>query len=113
MIDKTREYTTRNGKAVRIYTIDGGGTFPIHGAWLNCEGHWVPETWTVKGNVYHNNTIISPLDLIEKPKIIKGWINIYQENTSGVYATKSSASICSNPGRIACIQVEFKEGEGL
>lgn len=54
-----------------------------------------------------------------EPKKVKGWINIYQpyKKCSVVYDSKKKADEYSNEYanhvRIACIPIEFTEGEGL
>lgn len=114
MIDKNKEYTTRDGREVRIYATDGKGDYPVHGAWFNIQDdRWMVEEWTAKGEYYWGSS--DSLNLIEKPKIIKGWINIYPGNniSSTISPTKIDADNLSTSARIACIQIEFKEGEGL
>jgi hypothetical protein len=32
MISMDKQYRTRDGREVRIYAVDGGGKYPIHGA---------------------------------------------------------------------------------
>ena len=46
-----------------------------------------------------------------KPQKQKMWVNVYQ-NIAG-YPTKEAANECATPGRIACIEIEFEEGDGL
>jgi hypothetical protein len=110
MISKDKEYQTRDGREVRIYATDGGGDYPVHGAYFN-GAQWISGMWSKKGEYFLDGN--TPMDLIEKPKIIKGWVNVYSETyISDIYSTRELADIDSL-GRIACIPVEFKEGEGL
>jgi hypothetical protein len=58
----------------------------------------------------------SPYDLVNVPKKHEVWINMY--DTEGVlvgcaYHTHEQANAKANIDRIACIRVEFTEGEGL
>lgn len=48
---------TRDGTKARIYAVDGGGDYPVHGAQL-CGGSWYPIKWTLSGNapMSHNNS---------------------------------------------------------
>lgn len=118
MIDTTKEYTTRDGREVRIYATDGQGSCPIHGAVREFDG-WAYASWTPLGAHDIGSKEVSRHDLIEKPKIIKGWINVYipgygeNEAASTIWNTKEDADSAACEDRIACIQVEFKEGEGL
>ena len=117
MIDMNKEYQTRGGKEVKIYEVDGTGKYPVYGAILREKG-WDLIAWTVAGE-YHKGSIMSD-DLVEKPKIIKGWINVYKcgpnscdRTASTIWETKEVADAAGWEDRIACIEVEFKEGEGL
>ena len=66
------------------------------------------------------------LDLIEpwvEPKEHDLWINVYRcekdwicfgEDSDGYpMSTKENADAAAKPGRIACVNVKFKEGDGL
>jgi hypothetical protein len=66
------------------------------------------------------------LDIITKQPLVrnvpekhKGWINIYPSECAYVgvllamYNTREGADAGAMPQRIACIQVEYTEGEGL
>lgn len=50
----------------------------------------------------------------KEPRIGTMWINIYSES-HGSYSgrTKKEADLVSGDSRIACIEVKWKEGEGL
>lgn len=48
-----------------------------------------------------------------KPERISGWINVYCHMCGDLYDTKEAADAGSMDGRIACIHVEFDEGDGL
>jgi hypothetical protein len=50
VIDKTKKYQTRDGREVRIYTVDGGGSYPIHGAIFDkVDNCWCPFSWPNDG----------------------------------------------------------------
>ena len=40
---------TVSGDLAVIYTTKGGGSHPIHGAYLGPEGVWYPSSWTING----------------------------------------------------------------
>lgn len=51
---------------------------------------------------------------IKNRNITKGWVNVYPEGvTSRIHLSKFAADKGKIADRIACIHVEFKEGEGL
>jgi len=120
MIDKSKVYKTRDGREVRIYATDGGGEYPVHGAYL-CRGEWRVEAWDEKGfwtDPDHEDNV----DLIEvKPRIKREvWVNVYPDVRFGqIFKTKAEADECHyckkvDP-RIACVKltIDCEEGEGL
>lgn len=113
MIDKSKDYKTRDGREVRIYATDGGGAKPIHGAVLN-NGKWVSHIWTAAGFL---QDVACSSDLIEvRPRIKREvWVNVYPNQEKGAHRTKESADLNANVGRIACVKltIDCEEGEGL
>lgn len=58
------------------------------------------------------------LDLFMAPKKIKRWVNVFSEERYVAYTTAEQAAVydtCAmdSAKRIACIEVEFEEGQGL
>lgn len=45
--------------------------------------------------------------------IIHGWLNVYEDGNNTSYLTKEEADKHARVIRIACIPIEFVEGEGL
>ena len=72
-IDKSKQYTTRDGREVRIYATDGGGHYPVHGAFKASDGGWIKEDWTSCGEVNKDSTARAYLDLIEKKMTAEEW----------------------------------------
>lgn len=67
-IKKTGSYSTRSGLPVRIYAVDGGGLYPVHGA-IKVKYSWSHEGWTESGKYISGAKFKPPQDLIEiKPK---------------------------------------------
>lgn len=65
MISMDKEYRTRGGEGVRIYSLDAGGERPVHGArWDEESGEWFLLDWTANGRVFTSD-YQSPFDLIE------------------------------------------------
>jgi hypothetical protein len=115
MIEMIKTYRTRYGYPVRIYATDGGGEYPIHGAFFS-DGKWHNFAWSIKGESY----IGCPreLDLIEvKPRIQREvWVNLYDDmRWTGCHRTRKEADISASSQRIACVHltIDCEHGEGL
>jgi hypothetical protein len=73
------------------------------------------------GSVSHNDvgkcSVVlgdHPYDLIDVPVKHEAWMNIYSKyGGSAPHKTKADADRQAMAGRIACIRVEYEEGEGL
>ena len=78
-ISKDKTYTTRDGREVRIYAIDGCSFRPIHAA-IKKDSGWESADWCRDGT-FTDLDRGHDYDLIEvKPRIkvrLKGWINIH------------------------------------
>ena len=108
MIDINKQYRTRDGREVRLLMTDGGGLTPIIGAIKLINGEWSPCNWPAFGHCRK----FTNMDLIEvKPKHVR-WVNLY---SVGILTREDADShaLGSPHKRIACIRVEFEEGEGL
>lgn len=109
MIDKSKQYRTKDGREVRIYATDGYKDYPIHGAIM--DHGWCFHYWTEDGK-----GTTSRFDLIEvKPRHKRTvWLNIYDRHTF-LYESREDADGFRAADRIACIKVDldFEEGEGL
>ena len=114
MIDPKKQYRTRDGREVRIYAVDGGGDWPVHGAYMHGDT-WRIISWTAAGSVYSHKT---DTDLIEVPPRIKRkvWVNVYREGAFG-YPNRAWADnhAGNSSERIACVKltIDCEEGEGL
>lgn len=89
MIDPTKEYKTRSGLPVRIYAVDCGGVYCIHGAYFATD-KWLGATWKADGRSV-GTSHDSPSDLIEVREPIEGWVNVYPDGGSFFYASKEVA----------------------
>lgn len=68
MISMDKKYRTRDGREVRIYSVDGGGMLSVHGA-IKCLGGWMVSQWCKDGLAYPESN--AGKDLIEvKPEIV-------------------------------------------
>jgi len=119
MIDKNKQYRTRDGREVRIYATDGVGSHPVHGAIKNPDG-WRQATWMRDG---YWASVDMGSDLIEvKPRIKREvWVNVYegeQQAMSWLFINRNladSAAASCKEERIACVKltIDCEEGEGL
>ena len=117
MIDLTKQYRTRDGREVRIYATDGGGNYPVHGAYYY-DGRWVSFEWRADGSVLTGDHW-RHMDLIEvKPRIKREvWLNVYDnDDVISARSSKEAADRAWSVGhRIACVcvMIDCEEGEGL
>jgi hypothetical protein len=115
MIDINKTYRTRDGRQVRIYSTDGGGIYPIHGAILDkVLPGWFLATWDINGYSLRGNKEFA--DLIEvKPRIKREvWLNIYKDYEIN-HRSKHNADAEASSDRIACgkVEIDVEEGHGL
>ena len=114
MIDKNKQYRTRDGREVRIYATDAGmGQNIIHGATHDGEFGWVPHVWMPDGS--HER--ISFLDLIEvKPRHKRTvWLNVFDNGSILTFDSPEIYDVHRRIGLVARIRVDldFEEGQGL
>jgi hypothetical protein len=123
MIELGKKYTTRDGREVRIYAVDGGGRFPVHGSVKNnsCTA-WTPNEWTETGSHLGDPEFrISDLDLIVVRLRIQRevWVNVFRHDDGAEFfeacESKANADLIASDARIACVKVviDCEEGEGL
>jgi hypothetical protein len=114
-IDKDKQYTTRDGREVRIYATDGRGVFPVHGAIKDGEG-WSSFTWANNGSSVNSaSRKENPDDLIEvkRRKKIERWIMVERHDACSMWITKPSHIETANSFALKHIVFEVEEGEGL
>ncbi len=119
MTDYDKPVGRRDGGKVVIWTTQAkGGAYPVRGEY-EANGKWFSARWTIEGE-YRADRRPHPLDLINPPEEIEGWVNLDDtpflngiNSAAQVWANKPLADKMANPSRIACIKVKFKEGEGL
>lgn len=119
-IELGKTYRTRDGREVRVYAVDGGDMWPVHGAVVTEDGQ-VLVKWSADGRY---GLSPSDWDLIEvKPRIRhSGWSMLYPDTENRcrlgyLYPTREEAIrntiFFARP--IACIPltIDCEEGEGL
>lgn len=112
-LDLTKPVKTRGGREARIYSTDGGGGYPVHGAiYIEEKKQWVQATWTLDGYYTVNNRVGS-CDLVNVSKKITRWINFYRHSYVTHSSREAADSVADTSRRIACVKVEFEEGDGI
>ncbi len=117
-IEVGKLYATRDGRQVRIYSTDGCGEYPIHGA-VKIEEGWESADWTHKGrfNVQRPDMKTDIVAEWVEEEERTYWINFYPRNVTDdrLHKEKGMADRCASVERIACVPVtiKFKKGDGL
>ena len=121
-VEMGKEYTTRDGQAVRVYAVDGGGSYPVHGAILSRGGVWEPGGWCADGRWLSDAGMTNnDDDLIEAPRKfrLEGFVNINfigsKAFIGGLYDERKIADNSALQCRVACvpITIDCREGDGL
>jgi hypothetical protein len=116
VIEMGKEYRTREGSPVRIYTVQGANASqPIVGERFVYADVWHISTWDTQGRWAHDGTE-HKYDLIEvKPvRVFEMWVNVYPKDRPSTHMNPHHAD-SHGAGRIACLHIrrEYKEGDGL
>ena len=115
MIDPKKTYRTRDGREVRIYAVDGGGEYPVHGAYYYNGNRWYQCSWSETGGVHMSHT--TDYDLIEvRPRIQREvWVNVYPHRMGVPHGNKAYVDVHRGKDAIACVKltIDVEEGEGL
>jgi hypothetical protein len=123
-VEMGRDYTTRDGRAVRVYAVDGGGSYPVHGAILSPTRNWVANCWREDGRWLSGDGADGDSDLVEAPRKfrLERWVNIYPthgiEDGGRLHWSREDADhacVFDARVRIACVRIviEGAEGDGL
>lgn len=110
-ISKDKHYDTREGLPYRCYATDGGGSFPVHGAFFR-SGEWFPVRHREYGGILVKGE--HAYDLVEVKQRIKieRWIFV---DDAGLTKTFSEPPMVVGPGCFAIKHIifEVEKGEGL
>jgi hypothetical protein len=114
-ISMDKQYTTRMGDhLVIISEIFEGRAYGR----LNTGSKWEAYSWP--SELKSGSDVYTYLDLIEKPEVIEGWVNLYPIDNGKYYTTsnsffadKNTANKSGTSARVACIPIKFTIGEGL
>lgn len=113
-LEAGKRYRTRGGDEVEILRTDVRNELPVAGIITYSEGDQWVNTWTSDGFHYsmdeqHEHDLISEI----RPKRVV-WLNVYCDGNPVryyYYDSRKEADGAALPSRIACIRVEFEEGQ--
>ena len=109
--DPTKPVRTRAGAAARILCTDARGTSGNILALVD-RGEYEAAYWFYQDGRYLRGAPHS-LDLINIPERHVRWANVTSHGTAYLYESEWAADSHRSPNCIACIRLEFEEGEGL
>ncbi len=107
-------YKTRDGRKVHVVHVrtDTDWEYPITG-WI--EGVSGYDNWTADGRLYFNGQN-GNADLIAEwtePMCGTYWLNILSKGRPVAYVSREMADQMAQANRIACVAVNWTEGDGL
>jgi hypothetical protein len=112
-IEAGKKYRTRGGNEAEVLKTDLRNEQPIVGIVTHDDGSQCVYEWTVDG-YYWPDDPRSDLDLISeiKPKRVV-WLNVYDDDRPTVhsYHSREEADSYAYANRLACIRLEFEEGQ--
>ena len=109
MISMDKRYKTRGGREVRVLCTDAQGKLPVVGL---VEEVAIPQTFDADGHWWRRDD--SHMDLIEVKPERTVWVNIYTHGHAYGYPTKEAVDKARDLRTcIACVQVTFRDGDGL
>jgi hypothetical protein len=90
MISKDKQYKTKGGQEVRIYSTEAGGLFPVHGSVkVNGGKEWIHKIWTNQGSASSSSSNIESSkmwgDLIEIVPKVKVWVEYVLDGNGDFY----------------------------
>ena len=108
--DPTKPVRTRDGRPARIVCTDRAGAKSLVSMVMEPDGYELIFTHYADGAAECGGE--SDYDLINIPERHVRWVNVYQGQVT-LYCSKEGADYAARDDRIACVRIEFEEGEGL
>lgn len=117
-IELSKEYKTRDGREVKIFMVDGGGTHPVLGAITNGT-KWTPFMWTNDGIMSYIGNPGDDLIEVKPVRKLDIWVNVYEFQPNNTAHPSKMQADYQDEGRVlprvACVHIvkEYTEGEGV
>lgn len=108
-LDITKPMQTRNGWEAKLICNDLAGNSPLGVRIKRQDGTEFVTSRLIDGRCWDHTT--SDFDIINVPTKIVRYLNFYGPEHCFMYDTRPEADEHSSPNRIACIRVEFTEGQ--
>ena len=108
--DTNKPFTTRDGRAVTLFTADAEGSYPLVGQIAGDTNVWV---WRKDGTRERSGP--EGVDLINTPVKRTGWINLYMRENGSVFTgrdvweTEAVAECRATPDAITTVCIEWEE----
>lgn len=108
-IERDKVYLNGHGEKIRVVCVDNFANpgYTVTGIREDDGSVWC---YTAEGQYYRGHQ--SGFDLVREVKEKVLYLNLYPNNTTfGIYASKQQADDCASKFRIACVRVEYEEGQ--
>lgn len=110
--DPTKPVQTRDGRRARIICTDRDSIYSIVALVREPNGEESVSSYTKYGRSIPHYGGTSSKDLINIPVRRAAWVNFFPRDAE-VYGSREEADEDATAERIACVRVEFEDGEGL
>lgn len=110
-LDLTKPLQTCKGERAELIYDGLPGPYSLVVVVHHDDGDRTMRTYRLDG-VYHCDED-SPENLRNIPKRGEFWVNIYPDDSRCSHRTRERADEYARSDRIACVRVEYAEGEGL
>lgn len=110
-LDLTKPLQTRLGEKAELVYNGLSGLSPLAVVVHRGDGRRDIRTYRLDGVRYGDEN--SPDNLRNVPQRGECWVNIYPIGVPATHHTKEQADEYARSDRIACVRVEYEEGEGL
>ena len=110
-LDLTKPLQTRSGDHAELVYNGLSEPFPLAVVVHRNDGTRIMRTYRLDGVYYPDEN--SPSNLMNVPVRGECWANIYPAGTPAAHSTREQADKHAGHDRIACVRVEYEEGEGL
>lgn len=115
-LDLTKPVQTRDGRKVLLLGVlkKSRTSYPLITVVTQPNGEEVLETYTLQGYAtLASSNGENSRDLVNVPEKHQAWINLYPHGGGSLHTSRERADSHALCNRIACVKVEYTEGQGL